>query len=897
MRTGNWALARLARAGVALMLAITAAGLAGPARAQGLLDIAYDPAVPTLEQVVGHPTGAAITRPEDIVRYLEALEKAAPERVRIVRYARSWQGRPLIYAVIAAPATIARLDAVKQDVARLSAGAALSPAETRALIDRTPAVAWLGFGIHGDEITPPDSALALAYHLLAARGDPLVDRILAETVVIIDPAQNPDGRTRFVHSFSEALGLAPQPDRYTAEHNQPWPGGRFNHYLFDMNRDWFSATQPETRGRVAAFREWNPVVFVDSHEMGGDSTYYFAPAADPYNPLIAQSQRRTQELFGRNRGAWFDRLGIPYFTREVYDAFYPGYGDMWPTLNGSIATTFEQGSPRGLVFERRNGELLSYRDGVFNNFVAALATLETLAGNRDRLLNEYAAYRRAAVEEGARAGDRYYVFDRAVRRGQAERLAATLAAQGIAVSRLPAGTACGRNYPQGMLVVDKAQPTGRLARALLDRNVALPADFVARQEERRKAGLEHMLYDVTAWALPLMEGVAITSCRGVDLAGATPVDPDAPPPALATIGSGFGYAVPWSDAGQARFVIAALAEGLKGASTDQSFTVAGRAYGKGTVIFPAAGNPADLAARLQALAARHGAEVVTLADSWVEDGPNFGSRSFAALKLPRIAMAWDDGTSPSGAGSARWTLERKLGLAVAPIRVRNLGAARLSDYDVIVLPETSGRFAALLGSRGTEAIKGFVDRGGVVVALGSASEALAGDGLKLLSTVTENSWRPDDGKDKPKDPKAGSRIADRGEYEKAIADPNAAPDEVPGALVTVQANPEHWLASGYRDAAVLVTGTEIFKPVNAADGTNVFSFAAADKLVASGYLWDENRLQLAFKPFVISQPRGDGLVIAFTQSPTTRGYLGGLDLLLANAVLLAPARAEAGTAR
>ena len=882
-----------------VVVALSLAAWAGmKAAAQGMLPAEYDPAIPTLKQVTGHATGEKITSPDQMMTYLEALQAADPHRVRIVEYARSWQGRPLVYMVIGSPGRISQLTALKADLARLASGAPLPAREQDALIARLPAIAWLGFGVHGDEITPGDSALALAYHLLAAKEDPLVAQILSQTVVIIDPNQNPDGRARFIQSNSEATGLAPQPDRYTAEHDQPWPGGRFNHYLMDMNRDWFALTQPETRGRVAALQEWHPVVFVDSHEMGGDETYFFPPPADPLNPLITPAQRTSHDTFGRNRGAWFDRFGIAYFTREIFDAFYPGYGDMWPTLNGSIAKTFEQGSPRGLLFLRRNGETLTFRDGVFNNLIASLATLETAARQRTRLLTDYAAYRRSAVEEGERAADRFYVIDQSVRRGQTERLAETLTAQGIAVSRLPGGArACGRAYPNGALVIDKAQPAGRLARTLLDPDTPLPPDFIKHQEARRKAGLPHELYDVTAWTLPLMEDVEMTGCRSVDLAGTSAWTTPGASRQTPALTPGFGYAVPWTDAVQARFVFAALQDGLIGSSTDKAFTSAGRTYGRGTVIFPAAGNPPDLAERLTRLASEHDAEIVTLASSWAETGPNFGSNAFVRLKSPSIALAWDEGTGPTSAGATRWVVERKFAVPVSPIRVRTIGSADLTSYDVLIIPETSGAFERQLGPGGMEALKGFVDQGGVLVALGSATAALASEEAGLLSTSAENAWQEKPEDEKPEDQDTGTRIADVAAYEQMIADPKASPEDAPGALVRLEADTDHWLSSGYERAFALVTGSQIYRPLNKSDGTNVMRFAPADKLVASGYMWKENIEQLAFKPYLMASPSGDGMVIAFTQSPTMRGYLGGLDLLLANAILLAPARTAAGAAR
>jgi len=867
-------------------------------RGAGLDAQRYDPAIPTLSSVLGHAPGEELTTPEEITGWFARLAAAAPDRVKLVEYARSHQGRPLTYAVIARPDVMAALPAAQADMRRLASGARFPDAELRALIRRTPAVAWMSYGVHGDEVSSPEAALALSYRLVAAVGDPLVEAILANTIVVIDPLQNPDGRNRFIQTFEDARGIEPQADRFAAERDQPWPGGRFNHALLDMNRDWFALTQPETRGRVAALQEWHPVVFVDSHEMGGDETYFFPPPADPLNPLITPAQRTSHDTFGRNRGAWFDRFGIAYFTREIFDAFYPGYGDMWPTLNGSIAKTFEQGSPRGLLFLRRNGETLTFRDGVFNNLIASLATLETAARHRTRLLTDYAAYRRSAVEEGERAADRFYVIDQSVRRGQTERLAETLTAQGIAVSRLPGGArACGRAYPNGALVIDKAQPAGRLARTLLDPDTPLPPDFIKHQEARRKAGLPHELYDVTAWTLPLMEDVEMTGCRSVDLAGTSAWTTPGASRQTPALTPGFGYAVPWTDAVQARFVFAALQDGLIGSSTDKAFTSAGRTYGRGTVIFPAAGNPPDLAERLTRLASEHDAEIVTLASSWAETGPNFGSNAFVRLKSPSIALAWDEGTGPTSAGATRWVVERKFAVPVSPIRVRTIGSADLTSYDVLIIPETSGAFERQLGPGGMEALKGFVDQGGVLVALGSATAALASEEAGLLSTSAENAWQEKPEDEKPEDQDTGTRIADVAAYEQMIADPKASPEDAPGALVRLEADTDHWLSSGYERAFALVTGSQIYRPLNKSDGTNVMRFAPADKLVASGYMWKENIEQLAFKPYLMASPSGDGMVIAFTQSPTMRGYLGGLDLLLANAILLAPARTAAGAAR
>lgn len=861
-------------------------GLLAEAHAQAYPQATYDPDVPTLLDTVGHQHGGMVSSAAQITAFMRALAAHDPSRMHVETYGETWQGRELTYAVISSPANMARLTEIKTDLAILARGQSLSAER----LDDTPAVVWLSYGVHGDEISPPDSALFMAYHLMAAQDDALVDAILADAIIIIDPSQNPDGRDRFVHSFVSSLGLEPQADRYSVEHDQPWPRGRTNHYMFDLNRDWFAMTQPETQGKVAAVLEWNPVIYVDSHEMGGDNSYYFPPAARPLNPEITAEQRARLVQLGRNMARWFDQFGEPYFTREVYDAFYPGYGDMWPTLNGAIAMTFEQASPRGLIFARRDGETLTYAQGVRNNVLTSLATLEIVAQNKNAFLTDYSAFRRTAIDTATRASDRYFVLDLSDARYEAEALARRLARQGITVQRVPADSQqCRKTYANGAIIIDQAQPQGRLIKTLLSQSTPLADDFVAEQESRRDRGLNHELYDVTAWSLPLMDGVKAEQCNRVDIGNAETVSASDSIPAIASGVGQFGYVVPWTDGGQARLVIAALKAGLSGKTTDQAFVQNGRTYPSGSVVFANADNADDLANQLTGLAREIGAEFVPMANSWVDDGPNFGSTSFAAMKMPTVAIAWGNGTNPMSAGNTRFVLERQLGIPVSPIRVSTLGRADLSLYDVLIIPDTYG---GLIGQMGDpEPLKQFVSGGGVLVAISTSVSELAGEEVGLLSTELElaSSEEAANGEENGASV-AGLNFASLENYQDHIHDHGARPEDIPGVLVRTVANSDHWMASGYDSAIALVTGREIYRPLNAADGTNVFRFEDADRLLTSGYLWEENRLQLAFKPFVMSERHGDGVVIGFTQSPTTRAYLNGLNLLLANAVVLGPAR-------
>ena len=892
--------------GSVLAGSVLLAALAGtaPLGAQLWPGARYDPAIPTFEQVLGHAPGERIVSHAELVEYVEALAAAAPDRVRVWDYGETWEGRRLVYLAVGSPRNVARLEEIRAGMQALADPRITTQERADTLIAELPAVIWLAYGIHGNEISSPDAALFTAYHLLAAQGDAVVDAIREDVLVLIDPLQNPDGRDRFVHHFRQSSGIRPDPDRLAAEHDEPWPGGRTNHYLFDLNRDWFALTQPEIRGQVEVLQEWYPLVFVDLHEMGGDSTYYFAPEAVPYNPHLAQDQRDSLELFGRNNAKWFDQFGFDYFTREIYDAFYPGYGASWPAYYGAVAMTYEQASARGLVLLRSDGELLHFADGVRHHFVASVSTAETAARQREKLLRDFWEYRRTAIEEGRTEAPREIVLAYRGDTAAVDKLAGLLAVQGVELRRATAEVeSCGIVYPAGSYVIDLAQPAKRLIRNLLDPEVLMEEDFVAEQERRRARRLGDQIYDVTAWSLPLQFGVEAARCARRaeperDRAGAEPVGPELIRPGVLdeeTSGerAAVAYLVPWGSAAASRLLLAALDRGLAPLSPDASFTQDGRVYPAGTLVFKVDDHPEDpggaddLGDRLRELASSTGAEVVATDSSWVEDGVNWGSRQVVKLRPPRIAMAWDSPVSGYSAGAARYVLERQYGYPVTPIRVDTLANADLRRYHVLILPDTFGDYQRALGEEGSQRIVDWVESGGTLVAIGSAVAWAADEGVELLATERE----PKAGSENGGSP--GEILATEEDYRTAIQPEQERPDNVAGVLLRARVDPEHWLAAGLPEILhVLVGGRDIFSPVPLDEGVNVAVHTGPDELLASGYLWEENRKQLAFKPFAISQPHGRGQVVGFTSDPNVRAYLDGLNLIFINAIFRGSAHAN-----
>lgn len=856
-------------------------------------DSQYQTDIATIQQVLGYESGSRISEPAAILRYFETLAERHPDKIKLVHYGQSWQGRPLFYAVLGSTANLQNLNTIEADMRRLADPRQLSASDAKALIKTLPASVWVASTLHGNEISPADAAMALAYHLLADQSA-LTKQMLNNTLVYIDPLQNPDGHHRFVSRYYATVGLEHSADRYSAEQNEPWPNGRTNHYLFDMNRDWISLTQPEIKSRVKALQQMYPLVFVDSHEMGGDMSYYFSPEADPYNPFISKEQREGLQWMGQNNARWFDQLGYDYFTREIFDAMYPGYGASWPLYYGAIAMTYEMGSARGHQFRRTDGSTLTFADGIQRNFVAYVATLQTASERAEQLLQRFYDYRLAAVAQGDKDKLGSYIFPATRDKAGHKKLMQVLSQHGIEVFQANENfKICGNSYQAGAYWVNTNQPTYQLIRNLLDDDVKMDDAFIQRQQQRRANNLPDEMYDVTAWSLPLMYNVDVATCnRQVNVAG-TIINTDSDNSGqLTNATASYGYIIPWQDMAAARLLSLALQQGIKVKSSDLPFTHAnGKTYPAGSLIISHADNP-NLASRITELTAQSGAEVEGIDSSWVTDGPNFGSANVPTVPAARIAMLWDEPTNPLSAGSARFVLERGVGYPVTAIRPAQLLRANLSHYDVLILPATYGSYQQVLGKAGEQQVQDFVAKGGVLIALGNATNWLIQGDSPLLSSKRERkvSEQTKPTKDTVVD---GTILASADDYQQTLKPYQSNPDWVPGFLANATVDQHHWLTAGIAPQVRSVyTGNQVYQPLSIDNGRNVVSFASANKLLASGFVWDENREQIAYKPLVMVQEQGRGQVIAFTQEPNFRAYVDGMHLLYINAVFRGAAHAS-----
>ena len=857
---------------------------------------AYNQQIPTFKQVLGYDVGERITNYSDMRRYLSALEQAAPDRIKVFKYANSWEGRELVYAVVGTADHIRSLETLANNTQALADPRITSEKEAKSLIKNLPTSVWLQYAVHGNEISSTDAALFTAYHLLAAPNDTVNSKILDNTVVFIDPLQNPDGRERFVTRYYATVGLEHSADRLSAEHNEPWPRGRTNHYLFDMNRDWLALTQPESKGRVAAINKYKPQVVVDIHEMGGDQSYYFAPAAQPFNPHMTKTQIANIDAIGQNHAKYFDEFGFDYFTREIFDAFYPGYGDSWPVFYGASASTYEVGSARGHVFEKNTGELLTYFNTVKRQFVASISTAEGAANQREKLLGDFYQYQVDAIDSGKDSKERVYILPKQSNREGAHRLATLMAEHGVEVKQATEDfKACGVKYKAGSYFIDTAQPRGVFVRTTFTDQVDMAEAFVKEQERRRARNLDDEIYDVTGWSLPMMFNVDSDSCGRAVSADSKAVKAD--DTLLGKVNNpeaSVAYIVAWGDTAAARFLTSALQAGIKLKTADQAFVLGDKTnYPAGSLVIEKRLNDKDLLTKISQIAEQTGAIVNGVDSSWVIEGPSFGSNKTVPMVAPKVAIAWDAPTSELSAGNTRFVIERQLGYPVTAIRTPMLAWADLSDYQVLILPE--GNYEQALGKPGAANLKSWVDAGGVLIALGNANRFTTNADYGLLFVKCEGAYREDkaDSSDDKSSKVAGQLFTSRDDLKAASIEPHISPDYVAGVLANVEVDQEHWLTAGVDKSLVAVAyGNDIYTPIKLNSGKNLAWFTGKDDVLASGYLWQQNKAQLAYKPLLVHQPQGKGMVIGFTQSPTYRAYLEGMNVMLANTIFRAAAHAQ-----
>ncbi|MDP9191821.1 MAG: hypothetical protein M3P06_08995 [Acidobacteriota bacterium] len=821
--------------------------------------------VPTPDEFLGYGMGERFTPHHRILDYFRELERKSG-LVTMRTIGETYEHRPLVLATITSAKNQAAIETIRRTVATLARG----EGDVDALVRDLPVIVWLAFGVHGNESSSAEAAMFVASTLLR---DPEAARLLDDVVVIIDPLENPDGRERYVQWFQRTAGIKPNANPEGFEHMEPWPGGRFNHYLIDMNRDWTWMSQKETQARVAAYGEWNPQVYVDFHEMSANSSYFFPPDAKPINANLPKDVEHWLEVFGRANAVEFSKRGWAFFVGERFDLFYPGYGDSWPALRGAIGMTYEMagGGRAGSAVKREDGTVLSLADRAQRHYTTGMATVRTAAQNREALLRYTHQAARAHIDAGKNTfliapGSPNFDTLVSLLQKQGVRVDMLAATTTIRATRLDRDSANSHPFPAGTAVVSTRQPLGGLANTLLEKAPAFDKGFVEEQRAKAEADEPDDFYDLTTWSLPLamnVEGWVTTA----PVTGTTPFR-GGEAPAFRT--AAYGYLAGGLEPNLYRFIGRLLEQSVRFSVIESDINVGDSTYPRGTLVILKGNNGKDLDASLATLVRDTSVTVVPLESGWM-GGTAFGSEKIRYVKDPKIGLVGGAGSNATSFGMLWHTLDVDTPIPHTTLSVESLRNLDLGNYKVLVFPD--GSYTDRLGKRAIDKIKSWVNDGGTIVAVKGANAFLREKDVEISKLKPwERAKKKSDDKDADKDDDDGERYNDF---------------RIPGSAFRTTMSERSFLTFGIpRAPAVLIEGSDAFLPLpHKVD--NIVTIDAKDPLV-SGVAWQESLDRIKGSVYVASEKYGRGQVITFADDPHFRLFWRGTLPMFLNAVVYGP---------
>jgi hypothetical protein len=802
-------------------------------------DVSYNKDIPTPKSILGHEVGDWHVTHDKLVQYMYALAKAS-DRISIENRGTTFEGHPLLLLTITSASNHSNIETIKKDHTLLTESNSAS-ANTAAM----PIVVYQGFSIHGNEPSGSNAALAVAYYLAAAQG-PKIDDLLSNTIILFDPSYNPDGLQRFAYWANVHKSKNINPDPNDREYREVWPGGRTNHYWFDMNRDWLPVQLPESRARIETFHKWYPNILTDHHEMGTNSSFFFQPGIPSRtHPLTPKKNQSLTAAIGKFHAKALDKIGSFYYTEENFDDFYYGKGSTFPDINGSIGILFEQASSRGHAQESDNG-ILTFPFTIRNQFTAALSTLEAAVSMRQELLDYQRSFFNDARKEASSGGA--IVFGDEKDASKVFHLAEILQRHKIRFHELKADfTANGKVFrKENSYVIPKNQKQYRLINAMF---------------EKRTQFQDSLFYDISAWTFPMAFGVDYIEESNASKAGDEVTNlkmNSAPTPGF----SNYAYLMEWHDYYAPKALHQILKQGLRAKVGMKQFSISGKSYDYGTILIPV---------QNQKLSSKELSEfinevvsdthvTITAVGSGLTQGIDLGSNEFRALEIPKVAMVVGDGITPYDAGEIWHLFDQRFDMLLTKIDSRNFGRTDLSRYTDIILPNSWGN---ALDKGDAEKLKTWVQAGGTLIGYKNAGNWFNDHDLLKMEFESK------------KDTVSHISFEEIGDYRGAQV--------IGGAIFETKLDRSHPIAFGYKNKALAVfRNSTLFLKEDINSHNNPIQYS--DSPLLSGYISTPNLDKLKNTSAFKIGRSGRGKVLYFTDNHNFRAFWYGTNKLLFNAI-------------
>jgi len=801
-------------------------------------------------EYLGYNIGDRFTPHYKINEYCNYLSQQKQSSCLLFKYGSTSEHRNLILLYISSNANINNIERIRRNNLRL---AGVLKDDTAANKD-VPAIVWLSFNVHGNEPASSEAAMMLIYHLL--KGDnPKITDWLQHTVVVIDPCLNPDGRDRYVNWYNSVSNKNGNINQQTREHQEPWPGGRTNHYNFDLNRDWAWQTQTESVSRLKIYNNWLPQIHVDYHEQGYNSPYYFAPAAEPFHEAVTAWQRSFQNVIGKNHTKYFDANNWLYFTKERFDLFYPSYGDTYPIFNGSVGMTYEQGGiGAGLKVKTESGDTLSLWDRIYHHYTTALSTIEMSAMHHGEIVQQFQQYYDDNIK-GKNAVYKTYLLTS----NSLEKL-------------LPIMDLLNKNCIKFGSATKTTPLKGHHYFTDKDEEVLLGKFTLAISSEQSKGSLIRVLfeqqsilkdsntYDITAWSIPYMYGV---DCYAIKT-GNVRIKPFVNDK-ISAVKSNYGYLIPYNSFTSARMLAALLSKHIKVRFASKPFNCNGINYAEGTLIVLRSGNKEEeLVTELNELAVKFNIQSVEVNSGFVEKGSDFGSSDVRFIKEPKIALFTGDNVSASAAGEIWNMFEEHLNYPIDLLNVSDFNKLDLKQYNTIIMPD--GTYKTISDKSSMERLKDFVKYGGKLIVIENAISVFNNEwGIKLREEKNED-----------KAEVTIKKYVDR--------DKDVLPYSIPGAIFKLQIDKSHPMFFGYDTPYYysLKQNSNVFDLLK--EGWNVATLN--NESYISGFCGNRIKNKMKEGLLIGNIESGDGQVIFMADDPVFRMFWENGKLLLFNSVFL-----------